>query len=884
MSGPPPAAALSRLAPGLRGVCARYLRDYREEAGRALREGRGGDEVASRRAAVMDGLLGALFGASVAAAHQRGAAPPGRLALLAVGGYGRRRLGLRSDVDVLVLSDAPQSAGVAAVVEAFLYPLWDAGLDVGHVVRDIEETVRLGREDLATATTLLDLRFVSGEHTLLEDLREAARAEIFSSRFGAFHEVLRAQVCSRHERFGGTVHLLEPDVKMARGGLRDVDAFYWLVRARWGADADPLRIGALRPSEARGLRAAEHFLWTARQWLHLRAGRRHDRLTFEDQEELALVMGFSDGETLAVEQFMQVYYRHARHVAGLLERLFERLDPSRPRRAIEKVPLGEGLVQLGRYATVDALGALERDPVLALRLYREAVRRGLRLHPAARDELARLSADSAWTARLRRDPGCGSIFLELLCWSGAVRLGDGSILGDMHEVGLLCAVLPEFEGITGRTQHDVYHVYTVDVHSIAAVDHLRALRRGDLASRMPTASHLAAERPRLRALFLGLLLHDIGKAEGGRGHAERGADVARRVAKRLGMRPVDVEHVAWLVREHLRLYHWALRRDVDDPATAREVAQAVGSAERMRDLYVLTVSDLATTNPSAMTPWKAHMMEALLRAVTELLEGGEGASRGGAARLRRAWMRESRDPEERKLLAGFLPTLPDRYLLAHRREAALRHARCVQGREPGELRLCWFEPDEGPTELVVVADDRPGFLSLVAAALAAHGVAVVEAQVLTRSLSDGRREVCDVFRVRRATSGRDHIAPRWRRRVGRDLGRLLAGEVSASDLLGEEPRPSRRRPPVRTEVRVASAPGGRLLVDVFAPDRRALLHRLTRALHEAGVDIDLARIGTEGERAVDVFYVRPADGGSFGAGAMERVRRTVETAIREEAR
>ncbi len=863
-------------------MCQRYLEDYRREAESDLGAHLDGLAVAERRAAVMDGLLGALFDAAVAFSGLA-AGGAGRLALLAVGGYGRRRLGLHSDVDVLLLADAADGAEVQQLAEAFLYPLWDAGLDVGHAVRSVEETLSLAREDVTTATMLLDQRLVAGDRRLLDDLREGARTELFATRFPWFYDALRELVARRHRRFGATVYLLEPDVKLARGGLRDVDVLRWLVRARWGYDADPVRLGALPRGEAQALLEAERALWTIRQWLHRRAGRRHDRLTFEDQEELAVALGYRDeGGQLAVERFMGDYYRRARTVSGTLERVFERLRPSRSGRSPARRPLGEGLVRLGDQVAFEAEEQLKGRPVLALELVRQAARRGLGIHPRARDALARRASDASWCARLRAAEGAAERFLELLCWSGEVAFGGGSILGELHELGLLCAMLPEFEGVTGRTQHDVYHVYTVDVHSIAAVDYLRALRRGEHVAELPFASHLAAERPRPEALFLGVLLHDVGKAEGGRGHAERGAKLAAAVAERLGLRPIDVEHVRWLVREHLRLYHWALRRDVDDPRTIDEVARFVGSAERIRDLYVLTVADLATTNPAAMTPWKARMMASLLRAVVDRLEGEGSRIVGGAERLRRQWLADCQ-PERREAFARFLASVPDRYVLAGTRRSAERHAVCVLDRPAGELRLCWHELDDGLWELVVAHEDRPGFLSLVAAALAAHRVAVVEAQAMTRP-GDGGPEVFDVFRVRRDGREGSEVPPRARRGVERDLRRLLAGEASPEQVIGREQPPRRRRPAVRTEVRVAPARDGRWVVDVFARDRRGLLHAVCRALHEAGASIELARVSTEGERAVDVFYVRCDDGSSDERIVAERLRRHVVDALQEEGR
>ena len=316
MAGAPhrPAIDLGRLAPDLKQTCGDYCSVYHAKLADAVRRGDAGVEVSRNHARTLDGLLGALYCAADAASRAEGHAPEGRLALIAVGGYGRGLVGLHSDVDVLFLCDDPNDRHVGALAEGLLYPLWDVGLEVGHVVRGIDETLELSREDLSTATTLLDMRRVAGDKTILEELESAARQSLFTSGLPKFLAQLEEDRTARHERFGGSLYLLEPEVKLGCGGLRDLDM---ASLGEPGALGRPGHRGAREERrharrEAETLQHAQEMLWRVRNLLHLKAGRRQDRLTFEDQEEIAVQLGFVDGVTLGVEQFMQAYYRHAR--------------------------------------------------------------------------------------------------------------------------------------------------------------------------------------------------------------------------------------------------------------------------------------------------------------------------------------------------------------------------------------------------------------------------------------------------------------------------------------------------------------------------------------------------------------------------------------------
>ncbi len=898
-----PELDLTALAPLLGAVCAEYRDRHRAALSARVRAGESGVSVAALHARIVDGMLSALFCAADAAlmtgAKKAAPVPKVRLALVAVGGYGRGLLGLSSDLDVILLCENVDDPRAAQVAEALLYPLWDLGLEIGHAVRGVNETLMLAREDLRTTTMLLDVRRVAGDTALVEELLRGARRQVFDPGQREIVERLLAERAARHERFGGSRYLLEPDVKHGCGGLRDLDLALWAAQIRSGARTpeEAVRAGLLVRREADALVAAREMLWSVRQQLHLRAGRRHDRLTFEDQEEVAAVLGYRDespaitpglsGETgepgsdagartqLGVERFMQAYYLHARAVEHVGERVLEAArEPERRERARSE-DLLDGTLVFDGHVTLKDSDALRTDPALALRLYRQVIRLGLPPYAFAREAIARAAADSAWCTDLRASQAARDIFLELLITTADAPLRRGSILGELHEVGLLLAMLPEFEPVTGRVQHDVYHVYTVDVHSVAAVDRLRSILRGEQAGELPLATRLASEAPRTTALFLGVLLHDVGKGRG-RDHSVVGAELARPIAERMGLSPADVAHVEWLVRDHLRLYHWAMRRDTSDPKTLQEIVEAIGTVERLRDLYLLTLVDLGTTNPTALTTWKSRVLDDLHRAAADAIEASASGAPipSRAAQLRAEAVSGLPNDPERANVLEFLDGMPDRYVLTHGTDLAREHAAIARARGERVVHVAAGRgPSVGEGELVVVTDDRPGLLADIAAVLAGNRLAVTTAHIYTRAslraAEGGKAEAFDVFHVRRpGPSDSDPLDPATLGRVERDLSALLGGTLPLADLLARKTTApawaSRRSPEVRTEVLVDNEVSPRFtVIDVFTRDRFGLLHAIARALHEAHLTISLSKVSTEGDRVADVFYVESESGGQL---------------------
>lgn len=857
-----------------------------------------GVSFARRHAEVMDVLICTLFEAACPCR-------PEALLLGAVGSYGRRLLGCKSDLDVCFVTRGDTEA-LSPLIDAILYPLWDAGLSVGHQVIHLSEVASDAARDLPTATELLDFRPLAGCGTLGAQLAEQLASSVFcESKIAAFIERLEQHAASRHQRFGESVYLLEPDVKNGTGGLRDLDYALWAARARFGTgDLTALAaLGIISPQRLEETQRACDFLWTVRNQLHQLAGRRADRLTFAGQERLAKQLGYDTqvacGEGASevevtgamVEAFMSDYYRHARVIAQTRDQITGRAKRrAGPRPAEEQ--LGDGLIACEGGIGLADPGVLPREPVMALRLYAAAVERDMPVLARSRDAVSHAAADAGFGADLRASPEAAYLFVELASTSRSGPFRTGSILNELHDVGLLLAMIPEFAPVVGRVHHDLYHVYTVDVHSVAAVDRLHALKRGDLAAEFPLASRLAAEVVRPSMLVLTTLLHDVGKAIGGHNHAQRGAEMARPILTRLGFEAEDIDDACHLILKHLAMYVVAARRDLGDPVTIAEFVREVRGREGLRDLYLLTVVDLSTTSPSAMTKWKAGMLDALFRASDAMIAGTTGAVQRRVAQVRDQVRWLCRTRENPRAVDEYLETMPERYLLANTAAEIAAHAALatapstapvtaalVPSSHRGVLELCVVTHGRQQAGLCVVASDKPGLLASISAAISASKLEIQAAQVHTRVLPCGGVQAVDLFWVQATRDDGSALAERLRK-LEEDLNAVVTGQIEARALVkpGSASRwRTRALPSVFTEVLIDHrASDDHTVIEVLTEDRPALLFDLAEALHRLGLSISVAKIATEGTRVIDVFYVTEASGDKLAPGRRsEQVRKAL---------
>ncbi|HEX5659039.1 MAG TPA: [protein-PII] uridylyltransferase [Polyangiales bacterium] len=856
-----------------------------------------GVQLARQHAARMDAILRTLFDG----AENRGTP----LLLGAVGGYGRNALGWKSDLDVCFVTNGTREE-LQPIVDELLYPLWDAGVHVGHQVIPLSEVVEAAVHDLPTATELLDFRPLAGSDAIARLLKDCLAVGVFApEKLGKFIARLEEHMEARHKRFFDSVYLLEPDVKSGAGGLRDLDFALWAARARFGtASLHELAAHNVIPVHAaHEAEIAADFLWAVRNQLHELAGRRSDRLTFAEQEAVARALGYAatmnvpaDASSLErngamVESFMSDYYRHARVITRVSEQLIGRAKRrnENPRAVAEQ--LGDGLIACeGGVAFADPT-QLHSDPALALRIYMVALKRDQVVLARSRDAILEAASKPAFAEALRASPEANKLFRKLAASARKAPFRSGSALGELHEVGLLLAMIPEFAPVVGRVHHDIYHVYTVDVHSVAAVDRLHALARGELAAEFPLGCRLAAEIARPQMLAVATLLHDVGKAIGGHNHAERGAEMARPILTRLGFNADDVDDACHLILKHLALYVVAARRDLADPATIEEFSGEVRGREGLRDLYLLTVADLSTTSPKAMTKWKASMVDALWRATDARLSGVSGGPTR-IARARAAVHEQWPSTLSAAAVEEYLDTMPERYLLSNTPSEIVAHAQValqprsvpvaaavVPSSHEDVMELCVVTDGRPSTGLMVVAGDRPGLLASIAAAISANRLSIQAAQIHSRPLRCGGVQAVDLFWVNGAPEDEGSLQERLVK-LERDLNAIVMGDVKARELLRPSQRPSRWSvrplPPVQTEIYIEHhASSVHTIIEVITEDRPALLFDLAEALHTLGLTISVAKISTEGTRVIDVFYVSETDGRKVEPGQRTDVIRQV---------
>jgi [protein-PII] uridylyltransferase len=865
----------------LRGAGASAVERAREllEVGRASilarhRQGAGGQEVVRAISDLTDEIIRGLFESLLKQEAGSGDPGPARIALVATGGYGRRELSPRSDVDLLALLPEASAAGDRAraegIAEALHRALWDAGLEAGFAARDLEQALALAREDHTVRTALLDCRLLAGDAALFRTLERAAVTEVEARKVEEFIADKLEELQGRRKRYGGSIWLLEPHLKQGKGGLRDLQCGLWIARARHKVAGlgEAGERGLLPAREVAALRVARDFLWRLRNELHYVTSRRDDRLTFDNQRKLAQQLGFGDAENeLGVERLLRATYTHMQEVARASDALIDRC-------AVEDGPRAATLGQLGgrrppQAKPIDAAFKLwngrvtvaDKDvfakrPADLVRLFAVAETYGVPVYSYARDllvqELSRLEAQLATD----RDA-------HFEIWQLFVRDGsDGWALGPLHELGVLGALFPELGRLRARAQHSLYHVYTVDTHTVVALQRLLRLRAGALVDEEPELTRIARSQERPLVLMLGLLFHDLGKGLGS-DHSRRGAEMVRAYAERLELDPTDAADIEWLVLAHLKMSHISQRRDLEDRSLIESFAAEARTLERLEMLYLLTYADSASVSLENWTPWKATLLRTLYeKAHATLLAEGMAlpeqsrsleARRERLAEQLRSLIGEGASPEA-KAAHEFACSAPERYVGIVRPADAVRHLKLwVTARKVG-LAAELEDPGTGESVLTLVAKDRPGLLAHFTAALAANGIDILGAEV--NSLAGGI--ALDQFIVREPGGGALAQA-RWEAARG-DLLRLLSGAEEPTKLIQRRLRraawATSAAPSVQTRVRIDNVSSASMTVlDIRAPDRPGLLYAIAEALHGAGVSIELARIATEGNRATDAFYV-----------------------------
>lgn len=804
-----------------------------------------------------------------------------RLSVLAVGGYGRAEMAPSSDVDLLFLTPWKITPWAESVIESMLYMLWDLKLKVGHASRSIDECLHLGREDVTIRTALLELRHVAGDEGLAVQLTETLRNDLFRSTGPEFIEAKLAERAERHKRQGGQRYVLEPNVKEGKGGLRDLQTLYWIAKYIHGVHkaAELVPLGVFTAEEYQHFRDAEDFLWAVRCHLHLIAGRASDQLTFDMQVEVARRMGYADtAGRRGVEVFMQTYFRHATMVGEVtrifltkLEAQHVRVPPIYKRLFRRRKPLIAPLIDDNGRVNIGDRAAFLADPLNLLRIFEEALRTGMLIHP---DAMRVISAHlDLFDDKLRENREASRIFLDLLLKHGNPERS----LRRMNELGVLSAFIPEFEPIVAMMQFNMYHSYTVDEHTIQVISTLAQIERGELVEELPLSSHILKEGINRRVMYVALLLHDIGKGRP-EDHSILGAQISRKVAPRLGLNAEECETVEWLIRHHLLMSDVAQKRDLSDPRTIRDFAKMVKSKRRLELLTVLTVCDIRGVGPGVWNNWKATLLRRLYSETARALEHGmEALNREQRSSEAKRALREALSGWDAKDLRTELGRHYDPYWQGLSTETQVIFAELLRDLGDDEIRIDLHpDPDHDATRAAFALADHPGIFSRLAGALALVGANVVDARTYTSK--DGYATA--VFWVQDA-EGHPYEASRLPR-LRKMIDRTLKGEVVARDALKDRDKVKKREREFRFPTHITFDNEGSdiyTIVEVDTRDRPGLLYDLTRALASSNIYIASAVIATYGAQVVDSFYVKDTFGLKLSKTKQEALDKKLREAI-----
>lgn len=784
-----------------------------------------------------------------------------RIAVLAVGGYGRAEMAPHSDIDIAFITPTKRAAWCEQTIEAILYCLWDLGLKVGQSSRTVDETMRMAKADLTIRTALLESRFVWGDRELFEETRRRFWLEVAKGSERQFLKQKLEERDNRHKRMGDSRYVVEPNIKEGKGGLRDLQTLYWIGKYihRVRSASELVEVGLLTSAEYSSFRRAEGFLLAVRSHMHLITGRAEDRLTFDLQREVAKRMKFADrtGKS-AVERFMQFYFIQAKRVGSLtgvfLAHLDDEFAKSSSRAGFfagwkQKTRTLKGYQVFAGRIAAPSEDWFKKDPVRLIEVFQLAEANNLEVHPdtmrlAARDSTL-IKSDT------RNSEKANSMFLALL--SG--RNNPEMVLRWMNEAGVFGRFIPDFGRVNAQMQFDMYHHYTVDEHTIRAIGLLSRIEKGELKADHPRSTHLIHRINSRQALYVAVLLHDIAKGRGG-DHSILGAEVAEDLCPRLGLNADETNLVSWLVRYHLLMSATAFKRDLTDPKTIEVFIAEVQSLERLRNLTILTAVDIRAVGPGTWNGWKGQLLGDLYDAAQEQLRLGH-MKHGREKRIslkKEAVSQLLGDGGD--LISRVGQLFDDSYWIAEHEDMIARNL--VQYNQARKMKEklsidCEYDQSRSATLVSVIAADHPGLFFRIAGGIALAGANIIDARIHTTRTG----YAVDNFLVQNP-HGKSFAEGQQLARLKRSINDALANKGELVPKLAARPLPITRAGTFKVAPRVTfdnNASNRFTVIEVNARDRPALLNRLARALFEANLIIQSAHITAYGERAADTFYV-----------------------------
>jgi [protein-PII] uridylyltransferase len=848
----------------------------------------GGAEASRRYAEDMDAILSGIYDWLVAETRL----PPQdyeRVAIIAQGGYGRGQLNLYSDIDLFIAMPEKPVPAEQAFVKSFLYVLWDLNkLDLGHATKSVSEGLQAIGTDLDSTTALIQMRLVAGNRAAMDDLSTKLAAALRGANRKWFIDAKVAERERRHEKYGSSVYLLEPNIKDGEGGLRDIHSLQWLAYVLLGSASLDVLVekGVLAAHELKALVDGMDFILALRTVLHSLEARKIDVLTAEKQPGVAKALGYkSDAKLLAEERMMKDYYlsaravdRYARKAARVLKvrarSVLGGMFDAMRRRSVD-----------GDYYSKSGVLFLKRpdekffpdDPARVMEGFWLAASTGLVMSEELKDRVVAARAATN-TEDFRESPRCRDAFMRIL----GLRRGVSEALHQMHDTGILIDYMPEFEKLFCLVRIDHYHRYTVDEHLIKTVEMSEALVNNEAGQR-PELVEAAQGIGRRDLLNLALLLHDIGKGEG-HGHVLRGAILSQKMTQRMGLPPEDQEVVRQLILQHLKMVHVSQRRDLDDPHVIRDMANAVPDPELLSMLYVLSHCDTRAVGPNVWTDWKASLMQDLYRKTILALEGKDPIAQldeGAHHLLVEELGSQAGDQADAEKIENFVTNAAQKYLSCVPAAKMAKHMRMLESLTK-DNRIVWevSEPEGmNYTEITAVSYDVPGFLSHMCGALSSKDINILSVQVY--SSKDGY--AVDTFQV---TDLRGDRLPHGFRleRLRHDLNNVLRGKAKVGDVFPRRVRKHPLRPeltalkPVQVIFDNEGSPNFTLL-EVKTYDRPGLLYDVTSTCAELGYYIHLAMITTEAYRVVDVFYITDLENNKLEPPQMKKLQVALEQVI-----